>query len=177
MAMNVGEQARWPHAGNLMKRLAAALMVIAAAIYLVASLFLDSQVLDSQVLLGKVLPVGGKVSGSVLSEHGFDRVCFELTPDPALQRLVSHMYDLFGGRMSGYAHIVFFTGAGRPRYAHVRNLFVNPLPSTDCLPLSRVALELQPSSRYEKQRPATKRRTSTGYEDFYLWMTIGNTHE
>jgi hypothetical protein len=91
------------------------------------------------------------------------------------------MHDLFGTRRGG-ADIVFFAGEGWARYAHVRQLFVQPADfdrpltsASDCWPLSRVTIELQPSSRYKQQPSASL--SSMGIEDFYLWMTIDNARE
>jgi hypothetical protein len=184
--MHAGEEARWPNVDYFLKRLAKGLsLALAGGVSLLLLWHVGALVwhvgVSYQITMGKVLPVGEPVSGSVLLEQGFDRVCLEPLMDPAVRDFLrtnvqyQGMHDLFGSRRVS-SRILFFAGDKGPRYALVRELFINfgrppPASPNDCWPLGRVTFDLQPASRY-KVKPLKKQ--SADVEDFYVWMTIAN---
>jgi len=138
------------------------------------------------IRLGSELPTDSKVSGTVLLQKGFDRVCHELTTDRAIKAQLEadlrfyRSYDLVGRRYDR-ARVLFFVGKQGVRYATFGALSAQPVdfdrPIKDdesgCWPLHLVMFEVQPMSRY-RVTPGKSRRRNEGVEDIFVWMWIDN---
>ena len=187
--MSSGEDARLPNVGHFLKRVAVALMLcvgVPVAAVLVLVYWPASWSPNLSIRLGSELPTDSKVSGTVLLQKGFDRVCHELTTDRAIKAQLEadlrfyRSYDLVGRRYDR-ARVLFFVGKQGVRYATFGQLSVQPVdfdrPIKDdesgCWPLHLVMFEVQPASRY-RAAPGKSRRRYENVEDIYVWMWIDN---